>query len=377
MLHQRSGMGRGPPKRFDEYYRCYPTVMLPGAEREYLNYGGKMIMPPSALEKLTRLHITYPMLFELYNGQADKLTHAGVLEFVAEEGKVYLPNWMMQTMQLETGDLIQVKSTDLESATLVKLQPQSTNFLDISDPKAVLEKAFRDFSTLTKGDVFSFKYNDTVYDVAVLEVKPTSEKMGVSMLETDVSVDFAPPVGYVEPERSRTSGTSTPRSIGGGLPQGGMLHSQGTMAQAINYDAIAPSSSSAASGAKAVSSNFLLGGHKLNAKKGSKTPTPKASTPVAGVSTNNKPQPTIRRTNGPQPLRLAPNKLFFGYEIKPVKTQSDKDKENADAQKPHFAGQGQTLRGGVKRKGDGEKPAEKSASTSTNSSGKRLDGRKP
>lgn len=51
-------------------------------------------MPPSALEKLTRLHITYPMLFELINGQADKLTHAGVLEFVAEEGKVYLPNWV-------------------------------------------------------------------------------------------------------------------------------------------------------------------------------------------------------------------------------------------------------------------------------------------
>lgn len=94
MLQQRSGMGRGPPKRFDEYYRCYPTVMLPGPEREYLNYGGKMIMPPSALEKLTRLHITYPMLFELFNGQAEKSTHAGVLEFVAEEGKVYLPNWV-------------------------------------------------------------------------------------------------------------------------------------------------------------------------------------------------------------------------------------------------------------------------------------------
>ena len=90
---QRGGM-RGPPKRFDEYYRCYPTVMLPGPEREDLNYGGKLIMPPSALEKLTRLHITYPMLFELTNGQTDRTTHCGVLEFIAEEGKVYLPNWV-------------------------------------------------------------------------------------------------------------------------------------------------------------------------------------------------------------------------------------------------------------------------------------------
>jgi ubiquitin fusion degradation protein 1 len=281
---------------------------------------------------------------------------------------------MMDTLLLEMGDIIQVKSTSLAPANLVKLQPQSTNFLEITDPKAVLEMAFRNFAALTQGDIFQFNYNDTVYEVAVLEVKPTSEKMGVSMQETDVSVDFAPPVGYVEPTSNRGSGTSTPRSLAG-LPAGGMLHSQGTMAQAINYDAIAPSSSTAAVGARAVSSNFLLGGQKLNSKKGAKAPTPQASTPVAGKSTNTPAQP-IRRTNGPQPLRLAPNKLFFGYEIKPVKTQADKDKENAEAQQPHFAGQGQTLRGGVKRKGEDEKLAEQEKKPEP-SVGRRLDGRKP
>ena len=280
---------------------------------------------------------------------------------------------MMKTLELETGDLMQIKSTDLPSASLVKLQPQNTNFLDISDPKAVLEKAFRDFATVTKGDIFSFSYNDTVYDVAVLEVKPTSDKMGVSMLETDVEVDFAAPVGYKEPTSNRGSGTSTPRSVAG-LPAGGMLHNHGTMAQAINYDAIAPSSNTAATGARAVSSNFLLGGQKLSNKKGGKGPTPKASTPVAGTSTNLPPQP-LKRTNGPQPLRLAPNKLFFGYEIKPLKTQADKDKENADAAQPHFAGQGQTLRGGVKRKGE-EKEKVEVKEEKKESVGRRLDGKK-
>ena len=84
----------GPPRRFDEYYRCYPVAMLPGPERENVNHGGKVIMPPSALDKLTRLHITYPMLFELINGAKEKQTHAGVLEFIAEEGKIYLPYWV-------------------------------------------------------------------------------------------------------------------------------------------------------------------------------------------------------------------------------------------------------------------------------------------
>jgi ubiquitin fusion degradation protein 1 len=90
------GMARpgAAARRFDEYYRCYPVAMLPGPERENVNHGGKVIMPPSALDKLTRLHITYPMMFELQNGAKDRMTHAGVLEFIAEEGKIYLPFWV-------------------------------------------------------------------------------------------------------------------------------------------------------------------------------------------------------------------------------------------------------------------------------------------
>lgn len=378
---------RGPSaRRFDEYYRCYPTVMLPGNNRDYLNYGGKIFMPPSALDKLSRLHITYPMLFELSNVPKHTLTHAGVLEFVAEEGKVYLPQWMMNTLLLEIGDLVQVKSTNLPDAKLVKLQPQSTAFLDISDPKAVLENAFRNFSTLTKGDIFSFHYNDTVYDVAVLEVKPESANNGVSMIETDVSVDFAPPVGYVEPvyeKPSRSSGTSTPRSAAGhtlgggsGLPAGGLLHSQGGMAAAINFSSIAPSNTAAASGAHNTSSNFLLGGQKLNAKKGSKAPTPKPSTPVQGTSTN-KPAVVVRRTNGPMPLRLPPNKLFFGYEYKPVKTDADREREIQAMQQPHFEGQGQTLRGDKpKSKPAAEVKKEEEKKKLTDVGGRRLDGKK-
>lgn len=87
------------PRRFDEFYRCYPVVMMPGPERESINHGGKVILPPSSLDKLTRLHITYPMLFELINGSNEKMTHAGVLEFIAEEGKIYLPFWVCSTDQ--------------------------------------------------------------------------------------------------------------------------------------------------------------------------------------------------------------------------------------------------------------------------------------
>lgn len=41
-----------------------------------------------------RLNISYPMLFEVRNKQASTLTHCGVLEFTAEEGRCYLPRWV-------------------------------------------------------------------------------------------------------------------------------------------------------------------------------------------------------------------------------------------------------------------------------------------
>ena len=45
-------------------------------------------MPPSALDQLTRLNIVYPMLFKLSNKKTDRTTHCGVLEFIADEGKI-------------------------------------------------------------------------------------------------------------------------------------------------------------------------------------------------------------------------------------------------------------------------------------------------
>jgi len=106
MMHRAGGVVR----RFDEYYRCYPVAMLPGSERESANHGGKVFLPPSALEKLTRMHITYPMLFELINGAKNKRTHAGVLEFIAEEGKIYLPYWVRLMLSSLVGQVMLIRS---------------------------------------------------------------------------------------------------------------------------------------------------------------------------------------------------------------------------------------------------------------------------
>lgn len=311
--------------RFDEYYRCYSTAMLAGPQRDSVDYGGKVILPPSALDKLSRKNISYPMQFELRNRRKSAATHAGVLEFIAEEGRIYLPHWMMRTLGCAEGDLLQVLSTDLLQGTFVQLEPQSPEFLDITDPKAVLENTFRNFATLTKGDVFSFRYNDKVYDVAVLQVKPESEAMAIGVIETDLSVDFAPPKGYIEPERQgrKASLASAASGTAGGVFQQGT----GAMARKIKYDALKEAGAHK-------QERFASAGHKLSGK-----PISIASgtaTPVSSAAAPSNAAPGV-----PQPLRLPKGTLFFGYELRLPKDPDAKDEE---AQQVKFSGQGQSIK---------------------------------
>ncbi|GJN26670.1 hypothetical protein PR202_gb14620 [Eleusine coracana subsp. coracana] len=180
---------------FEQTYRCYPASFF---DKPHLEGGDKVIMPPSALDRLASLHIEYPMLFELHNDATQRISHCGVLEFVAEEGMIIMPYWMMQNMLLQEGDTVRVKNATLPKGKYVKLQPHTTDFLDISNPKAILEKTLRNFSCLTTGDSIMVAYNNKQYYIDIVETKPAS---AVSIIETDCEVDFAPPLDYKEPEK--------------------------------------------------------------------------------------------------------------------------------------------------------------------------------
>ncbi|EDW19261.1 ubiquitin fusion degradation protein 1 homolog [Drosophila mojavensis] len=211
-------------RSFQVTYKCFSVSMLPGNERSDVEKGGKIIMPPSALDSLTRLNVEYPMLFKLTNKKKSRSSHAGVLEFVADEGKCYLPYWMMDNLLLEEGDILNIESVSLQVATFSKFQPHSTDFLDITNPKAVLENALRNFACLTKGDVIAIKYNKKVYELCVLETRPGD---AVSIIECDMNVEFEAPVGYKEHSEQQPATQSGGQAAGGNdASAGGAVHEE-------------------------------------------------------------------------------------------------------------------------------------------------------
>jgi len=196
---------------FSDSFRCHSVSLLAAEQQRdpaLLEYSDKIILPPSCLEKLAQLEITYPMIFELANpNYLQRRLHCGVLEFIAQEGMVYLPYWMMENMHLNEGDIVHLRSANIQKGRFVKLQPQTTDFIKISNPKAVLEQSLRNFAALTKGETFRILYNKKKYDIGVVEVKgqqgpfPPGSAEAVCIIEADVEVDFAAPADYVEPPR--------------------------------------------------------------------------------------------------------------------------------------------------------------------------------
>ncbi len=149
--------------------------------RPELEIGDKIVLPPSALERLTMLEVSYPMLFRIAGvdssggtvvGGGSRFTHCGVIEFSGDEGRAYVPHWIMTNLMLVEGAFLSVRSAQLPKGRFVKFRPQTTDFIRLSNPKAVLEKHLPRFSCLTKGDSICVHYAGKNYYIDVLELKP-------------------------------------------------------------------------------------------------------------------------------------------------------------------------------------------------------------
>jgi ubiquitin fusion degradation protein 1 len=262
---------------------------------------------------------------------------------------------MMNTLLVEEGSLLNLKSTTLPLGKFIKIQPQSTNFLSIHDPKAVLEMSLRNFSTLTKGDIIEISYNSQIYEIAVLETKAhgaSDDVTAVCVIETDIEVDFAPPLGYVEPEQrttvssatssrpgSRMTGTGTP-----GLPNE-LVSVHGGMAAKLDFHALSSAADTSSESA------FSRGGQSLRGKQST-------SSPLASLSISDTPS-SIRKTKSfleggpvPRPFKVGFGVFFVGYPIVPVKKEGD---DNGEVENENFKGSGVRLKDVTKTKKKGKK----------------------
>lgn len=99
----------------------------------------------------------------------NKQTYVGVLEFVAEEGLCILPNQIFQNLNLEPYQIINIALTpDIPKGKFIQIQPHETAFIELPDPRAVLEYHLRYYTCFTEGDTISIEFNKKVYKLDIL-----------------------------------------------------------------------------------------------------------------------------------------------------------------------------------------------------------------
>lgn len=197
---------------------------------------------------------------------------------------------MMKTLGALQGDILKLNNVYLPRGTFVKLQPQSMNFLDITDPRAVLENTLRHFSAMTCGDIIAIDYNDTIYEVLVLETKPSGTS--ISIYDTDLEVDFAPPPGYQEPRKTEKSISAS-------------LNDHDPLVEKIDV--------------------FSGTGRKLRSNSSSNTNNLSSSSSTLQNKSSSRNNTSIEKAF---PLILPPSKLFFGHHRKHISDDSSQSTIN-------------------------------------------------
>ena len=106
-----------------------------------------------------------------------------------------MPYWMMENLFVGEGDEILITSVTLQKGSYVAIQPHKTAFIDLSNPKAILETELTNYATLMQGDTINIHYQGTDFLIDIVECKPDKQ---ICVIEADLSVEFKTPKDYVE-----------------------------------------------------------------------------------------------------------------------------------------------------------------------------------
>jgi len=126
--------------KFMDAYSAYSGSHM---NRPDINVGNKsifhldlVILPPEALERLTRLNAESPMVFRITVAATKGKVFCGVLEFTADHNACYLPDWMKDYLRIKEGENIIITNVKMPKANYMKVQPFLKEFTLIPNYKA-------------------------------------------------------------------------------------------------------------------------------------------------------------------------------------------------------------------------------------------------
>lgn len=140
--------------------------------------------------KITMPEINMPNNYKNIN-KVDRI-FINVLDFKSKKNFIFLPNYIMKSLQLNCFDVVRLKFVKLETASSVILQPHDKRFFQLNEPKKILEEKLRYYSSLTKNSTICIFHNHFNYyfDVVKIDSEKKKDVEVASIQDADVIFDF-------------------------------------------------------------------------------------------------------------------------------------------------------------------------------------------
>jgi len=189
--------------KYKQMLTCFGDNCCNKTQQECIKYSNKIIIPDNILTKLLCEKIEMPYFFRVINPEIEFGVVCGIHEATAPSGVCYIPNHIMDYLNLNEGNNIVLELVKPKNGKYVKLQPHTMDFVNMKnvDPKQLLEAAMSmNYPILTQGHTITIycEVNKRSYYLDVIETKPAEE---IKIIDVDLNVDFDPPKDYLKKKK--------------------------------------------------------------------------------------------------------------------------------------------------------------------------------
>jgi hypothetical protein len=150
----------------------------------YDSYSNYINLPPSSLDRISKLNITNTYFFELKTN-TDLVSYVGVKEFISEESCIEVPSWLAESLGVDYVNITLIKN--IPKGEYIKIEPQSEDFFALPNNDKLVEVELAKYCLLQLNQIISMKIFDKVYEFKIIEIKDHDI---IDIINIDLNVDF-------------------------------------------------------------------------------------------------------------------------------------------------------------------------------------------
>jgi len=121
-----------------------------------------------------------------------------------------MPLWMLRYLNINVDEKVLVQSfSDHQKATKIKIKPEKTAFVELGNPKVILENKIKNYVLLTEGEDILINHLSVEYSIKIVKCYPYKV---ISTLEIDrLEIEFDEPADYKQHMEKLKKKTEAPK----------------------------------------------------------------------------------------------------------------------------------------------------------------------